>query len=49
MSSEKPYSFFQSVERSFDKAAKFTDWDPGILRADKSMQQRLPNAFPCKG
>ena len=25
------YSFFGAVEKSFDKAAKFTKWDPGIL------------------
>ena len=27
MSSPVPYSFFQNVERSFDKAAIFTNWD----------------------
>ena len=31
MSAHQPYSFFQSVERSFDKAAKFTKWESGVL------------------
>jgi hypothetical protein len=30
MSSQQPYSFFQSVEKSFDKAAKFTNWEKGL-------------------
>jgi glutamate dehydrogenase (NAD(P)+) len=29
------YSFFESVTRSFDKAAAFTKWDPGILEQIK--------------
>ena len=28
---DQHYSFFESVTRSFDKAARFTKWDPGIL------------------
>jgi len=35
MSQDQTYSFFRSVERSFDKAAIFTDWDPGILEQIK--------------
>ena len=31
MSSNQEYSFFGAVEKSFDKAAAFTKWDPGIL------------------
>ena len=27
--SEKHYSFFENVKKSFDKAAEFTKWDPG--------------------
>ena len=30
------YSFFGAVERSFDKAAKFTRWDLGILQQIKA-------------
>ncbi|TAD92561.1 MAG: hypothetical protein EAY75_02175, partial [Bacteroidetes bacterium] len=36
MSSHQPYSFFQSVEQSFDKAAKYTTWNPGILEQIKA-------------
>ncbi|MEN9459832.1 MAG: hypothetical protein RL135_2460, partial [Bacteroidota bacterium] len=31
MSNHQPYSFFHSVERSFDKAASFTKWEKGLL------------------
>lgn len=48
MSSEKPYSFFQSVERSFDKAAIFTDWDPGILEQIKACNSVYQMRFPVK-
>ncbi|CAN5243490.1 Glu/Leu/Phe/Val dehydrogenase [soil metagenome] len=48
MSSEKPYSFFQSVERSFDKAADFTDWDPGILEQIKACNSVYQMRFPVK-
>lgn len=48
MSSEKPYSFFQSVERSFDKAAVFTDWDPGILEQIKACNSVYQMRFPVK-
>jgi glutamate dehydrogenase (NAD(P)+) len=48
MSSEKPYSFFQSVERSFDKAAIFTDWDPGILEQIKVCNSVYQIRFPVK-
>ena len=30
------YSFFQSVEKSFDKAAKFTKWEKGLLEQIKA-------------
>ena len=48
MSSEKPYSFFQSVERSFDTAAKFTDWDHGILEQIKACNSVYQMRFPVK-
>ena len=48
MSSDKPYSFFQSVERSFDKAAIFTDWDPGILEQIKACNSVYQMRFPVK-
>src|SRR5664279_5239059 len=48
MSSPIPYSFFQSVERSFDKAAIFTDWDPGILEQIKQCNSVYQVRFPIK-
>src|SRR5665647_628278 len=48
MSSTVPYSFFQSVERSFDKAAIFTDWDPGILEQIKQCNSVYQMRFPIK-
>ena len=48
MSSEKPYSFFQSVEKSFDKAAEFTDWDPCILEQIKACNSVYQMRFPVK-
>ena len=48
MSAENHYSFFQSVERSFDKAAKFTKWDPGILEQIKACNNVLRMRFPLK-
>ena len=48
MSSTQPYSFFQSVERSFDKAAIFTDWDPGILEQIKQCNSVYQMRFPVK-
>ncbi len=48
MSSNKNYSFFQSVERSFDKAAKFTKVDNGILEQIKACNSVLQMRFPIK-
>ena len=48
MSSDKPYSFFQSVEKSFDKAAEFTEWDPGILEQIKACNSVYQMRFPVK-
>ena len=44
----QPYSFFQSVERSFDKAAIFTDWDAGILEQIKQCNSVYQMRFPVK-
>jgi glutamate dehydrogenase (NAD(P)+) len=46
--SQQPYSFFQSVERSFDKAAKFTKFDPGILEQIKACNSVYQMRFPIK-
>jgi len=42
------YSFFQSVEKSFDKAAKFTSVDPGILEQIKACNSVYQMRFPVK-
>jgi glutamate dehydrogenase (NAD(P)+) len=48
MSAETHYSFFHSVEQSFDKAAKFTAWDPGLLEQIKQCNSVLRMHFPVK-
>ncbi len=48
MSAQQPYSFFHSVERSFDKAAKFTKWDLGILEQIKACNSVYQMRFPIK-
>jgi glutamate dehydrogenase (NAD(P)+) len=48
MSAHQPYSFFQSVERSFDKAAKFTKWDLGVLEQIKACNSVYQMRFPVK-
>ena len=42
------YSFFQSVETSFDKAAKFTKWDKGLLEQIKACNSVYSMRFPVK-
>ena len=42
------YSFFDSVGRSFDKAARFTKWDPGILEQIKACNYVYRMRFPVK-
>ena len=42
------YSFFGAVEKSFDKAAKFTSWDPGILEQIKQCNAVYRMHFPVK-
>ena len=46
--SENHYSFFGAVERSFDKAAHFTKWDPGILEQIKACNAIYSMRFPVK-
>ncbi len=48
MSSQHEYTFFQNVERSFDKAAKFTKWDLGILQQIKACNSVYRMRFPIK-
>ncbi len=48
MSANQPYSFFHSVEISFDKAAKFTTWDSGLLEQIKQCNSVLRMHFPVK-
>jgi glutamate dehydrogenase (NAD(P)+) len=48
MSSKVPYSFFENVEKSFDKAAVFTQWDNGILQQIKQCNSVYQMRFPIK-
>jgi len=48
MSSANGYSFFQSVEKSFDKASSFTTWAPGILEQIKQCNAVYQMRFPLK-
>ncbi|MGZ8557353.1 MAG: Glu/Leu/Phe/Val family dehydrogenase, partial [Chitinophagaceae bacterium] len=42
------YSFFGDVEKSFDKAAKFTKWSTGILEQIKACNAVYQMRFPIK-
>jgi glutamate dehydrogenase (NAD(P)+) len=42
------YSFFQSVERNFDKASKYTNFDKGILEQIKACNSVYSMKFPVK-
>jgi len=46
--SNQTYSFFESVEKSFDKAAKFTKWDKGLLEQIKACNSIYSMNFPVK-
>ncbi len=48
MSNHQPYSFFHSVERSFDKAASFTKWEKGLLEQIKACNSIYSMRFPVK-
>lgn len=46
--SSTEYSFFDSVQKSFDKAAAFTSWDKGILEQIKACNSVYRMRFPVK-
>ncbi len=46
--STKPYSFFSEVERNFDKAAKYTRFEPGILEQIKACNSVYRMKFPVR-
>jgi glutamate dehydrogenase (NAD(P)+) len=46
--SEANYSFFENVNKTFDKAAVFTKWDPGILEQIKECNAVYQMKFPVK-
>ena len=48
MSDIQPFSFFEGVERNFDKAAQHTDWDRGILEQIKACNSVYRMRFPVK-
>ncbi|PWU03269.1 MAG: glutamate dehydrogenase [Bacteroidetes bacterium] len=48
MSGQQEYSFFDAVVKSFDKAAKFTNWDPGLLEQIKQCNSVYRMHFPVK-
>ena len=48
MSVNNEYSFFESVEKSFDKASKFTKWEKGILEQIKACNSIYSMRFPVK-
>ena len=48
MSNQPEYSFFQSVEKSFDKATKFTKWEKGLLEQIKACNSIYSMRFPVK-
>ena len=46
--SEQHYNFFESVNKSFDKAAKFTKWESGILEQIKACNAVYRMKFPVR-
>ena len=48
MSTESEYSFFHSVEQSFDKASKYTKWEKGLLEQIKACNSIYSMRFPVK-
>ncbi|HEY0271645.1 MAG TPA: Glu/Leu/Phe/Val dehydrogenase [Chitinophaga sp.] len=45
---QQTYSFFESVGKSFDKAAKFTKWEKGILEQIKACNAVYRMKFPVR-
>src|SRR5450432_3715619 len=48
MAIQNEYKFFEAVEKSFDKAALYTSWDPGILEQIKQCNAVYRMFFPVK-
>lgn len=48
MSTIAHYSFYESVNKSFDRAASFTKWDPGILEQIKACNAVYRMKFPVR-
>ena len=48
MAGQHEYSFFGAVEKSFDKAARFTSIDPGLLEQIKQCNSVYRMHFPVK-
>ncbi|HTQ26763.1 MAG TPA: Glu/Leu/Phe/Val dehydrogenase [Puia sp.] len=48
MAAQTEYKFFEAVEKSFNKAARFTNWDPGILEQIKQCNSVYRMHFPVK-
>lgn len=48
MSENNTYSFFEGVERNFDKAAKFTRFSEGVLEQIKACNSILRVKFPVR-
>lgn len=46
--SQEHYSFFRGVERNFDKAAKYTRFEPGILEQIKACNSVYRMKFPVR-
>ena len=44
----QPYSFFDNVTKSFDRAAKFTKWEPGVLEQIKACNAVYQIRFPVR-
>lgn len=45
---QKHYSFFENVNKTFDKAAAFTKWDPGVLEQIKECNAVYQMKFPVR-
>lgn len=45
---EQQYNFFESVTKSFDKAAKFTKWESGVLEQIKACNAVYRMKFPIR-
>ncbi len=48
MSAKTEYKFFEAVSASFDKAARFTPWEPGILEQIRQCNAVYMVHFPVK-